>query len=143
MRGGILFKGTPTIRQSYWGRILIPEEVSAHSLKTFEVSIALRGERKAKIQAPERAYCCRYYDTCLAIDSYFNRQTLPCRDCKERQDIAAYDMQDNDMLNYRLLLIAIFYPEVWQASLFYRLRNLSFCIESETNVREQREFEPE
>ena len=63
--------------------------------------------------------------------AFLNRDTVPCKVCQERRDVPAYDLENNAMLNYRLLQVAIFYPEAWRGSLFYTLRQLSYesCLE--------------
>jgi hypothetical protein len=38
----------------------------------------------------------------------------------------AHELENNDMLNHFMLLAAVFYPEAWRASLFYKIRQLSF-----------------
>jgi hypothetical protein len=81
----------------------------------------------------ERAYLCEFYDTCLSMAAYLGREKIPCKDCQERHDLMPYDIEGSDMLNYRLLLCAIFYPEARRGSLFYTLRQLSYegCQELE------------
>ena len=95
-----------------------------------------RSRRPNRPKSKLRAYMCRYYDTCLSMAACLGHDTIPCKVCKERRDIPAYDLEDNDMLNYRILLAAIFYPEAWRGSLFYTLRQLSYDVSQELETHE-------
>jgi hypothetical protein len=76
-------------------------------------------------QKPERAYMCRHYNFCLDLCAFYDWKKLPCKDCKERQDVPAYDLRD-DPLNCVILAIAVLYPEIWQRSLYWQIRQMCF-----------------
>jgi hypothetical protein len=102
---------------------------------------ARRHSRRPDRPKPVRAPLCVSYSHCLDISAHLNIPHMPCRNCTRRQDQESYDLRGNDMLDYYLLLAAIFYPKQWRGSLFHTLRNLSYEVRSESQVLDQSGFQ--
>jgi hypothetical protein len=91
---------------------------------------------------PLRAPMCKNYSECLTVAALEDCKTLPCANCNARHDIMPWELQNNDILGHRLLLVAIFYPDQWRGSLFYTIRNMSFQVRSEYKTHAHRGVEP-